>query len=131
MRGRKSSLYEGGIRQPLIMYWRGHMKPGTRDEESVGQGVDLLPTVADATGLAVPDGADGTRPTQPNCTIRRTIAQRSARAWSNACATGWRRCRNTSRPGEGIGNIVARHAGRMTARIAYGNCPGVNRRHRA
>src|SRR3546814_12568276 len=41
LRGRKFSLYEGGIRQPLILYWRGHMKAGTRDEHTVAQGVDL------------------------------------------------------------------------------------------
>src|SRR3546814_12303098 len=46
LRGRKFSLYEGGIRQPLILYWRGHMKAGTRDEHTVAQGVDLLPTFA-------------------------------------------------------------------------------------
>ncbi|MEP9360918.1 sulfatase-like hydrolase/transferase [Sphingomonas sp. KR3-1] len=59
LRGRKFSLYEGGIRQPLILYWRGHMKPGTRDEQSVGQGVDLLPTLAAITGQKVPAGSAG------------------------------------------------------------------------
>ena len=59
LRGRKWSSYEGGIRQPLILYWRGHMKPGTRDEQTVGQGVDLLPTIAHAVGVRPPSGSEG------------------------------------------------------------------------
>src|SRR3546814_11658526 len=50
LRGRKFSLYEGGIRQPLILYWKGHAKAGYRDEQTVGQGVDLLPTIASVAG---------------------------------------------------------------------------------
>lgn len=59
LRGRKFSLYEGGIRQPLILYWRGHMKAGTRDERTIGQGVDLTPTIAHVIGAKVPVGSVG------------------------------------------------------------------------
>jgi arylsulfatase A-like enzyme len=59
LRGRKGSNYEGGIRQPLIISWPGHVKAGTRDETSVGQGVDLLPTLAAIAGAATPAGAEG------------------------------------------------------------------------
>jgi arylsulfatase A-like enzyme len=60
LRGRKFSLYEGGIRQPMILYWRGHAKAGTRDEQTVAQGVDLLPTIASIIGEKAPAGSDGT-----------------------------------------------------------------------
>ena len=59
LRGRKFSLYEGGIRQPLILYWKGHAKAGYRDDQTVGQGVDLLPTIASLVGARVPAGIDG------------------------------------------------------------------------
>lgn len=59
LRGRKWSLYEGGIRQPLILSWRGHAKAGHRDERTVAQGVDLLPTLANIVGARVPAGIDG------------------------------------------------------------------------
>ena len=59
LRGRKWSLYEGGIRQPLILYWRGRTKAGHRDERTVGQGVDLLPTLASIVGARIPPGTDG------------------------------------------------------------------------
>src|SRR3546814_20953420 len=61
LRGRKFSLYEGGIRQPLILYWRGHMKAGPRDEHTVAHGVDLLPTFAGILGVQKPAGRSEAR----------------------------------------------------------------------
>ena len=58
-RGRKASLYEGGIRQPLIIRWPGHIAGGGRDARSVVQAVDLLPTLAAITGAPTPAGIDG------------------------------------------------------------------------
>ncbi|UZK67684.1 sulfatase family protein [Sphingomonas sp. M1-B02] len=59
LRGRKFSLFEGGIRQPLILSWPAGAKKGHRDERTVGHGVDLLPTLAHVAGARTPDGADG------------------------------------------------------------------------
>lgn len=59
LRGRKGSLYEGGIRQPLILSWPGHVQPGTRDEKTIAQGVDLLPTLAAVAGVRSVEGVDG------------------------------------------------------------------------
>lgn len=59
-RGRKRSLYEGGVRMPLIVRWPGHLSPGTVDNTSVLSGVDLLPTLCAAAGVEAPrtDGED-------------------------------------------------------------------------
>ncbi|MCC7495472.1 MAG: sulfatase-like hydrolase/transferase [Fimbriimonadaceae bacterium] len=53
-RGRKRSLYDGGIRVPLIVRWIGHTPPGSVDHETVIGGVDWLPTIAAACGVNVP-----------------------------------------------------------------------------
>jgi len=58
LRGLKGSLYEGGVRVPLIARWPGKVKPGSVSARVVGF-EDLLPTLADATGAKTPQGVDG------------------------------------------------------------------------
>lgn len=58
-RGRKASLYEGGMRQPLIIRWPGRVRAGSRDDGSVASAVDILPTLARIGGAATPAGLDG------------------------------------------------------------------------
>jgi arylsulfatase A-like enzyme len=58
-RGRKASLYEGGIRQPLIVRWPGRVAAGSRDAASVVQAVDMFPTLAGIAGARKPTGIDG------------------------------------------------------------------------
>ena len=55
-RGRKRSLYEGGVRMPFIVRWPGHVPAGRIDDESVVAGVDFLPTICKLAGVAVPAG---------------------------------------------------------------------------
>ncbi len=62
-RGRKRSIYEGGVRQPLVVRWPGKIKAGVFDETSVIGAVDFLPTVCAITGVEPPadvklDGED-------------------------------------------------------------------------
>jgi arylsulfatase A len=59
-RGRKGSLYEGGIRVPAIIRWKGHIAPGTTAERVTGF-EDWLPTLMELIGAAktIPDGTDG------------------------------------------------------------------------
>ncbi|MHB8898938.1 MAG: sulfatase-like hydrolase/transferase [Thermoguttaceae bacterium] len=60
-RGRKRSIYEGGVRQPFLVRWPGHIAPGVFDDTSVVGSVDFLPTVCALTGVRPPQGiqADG------------------------------------------------------------------------
>jgi len=61
LRGGKGMLYEGGIREPMIVKWPGVTPPGSVSYEPV-IGVDFYPTFLEITGTAPPDGytLDGT-----------------------------------------------------------------------
>lgn len=58
-RGLKGSLYEGGIRVPLIVKWPGHVKPDTTTDHPAAF-YDLMPTFAEIAGVKTPAGIDGT-----------------------------------------------------------------------
>lgn len=62
-RGRKRSLYEGGIRVPGIVRWPGKIPAGIVDDESIVAGIDWYPTVCRLAGINPPsnhnfDGED-------------------------------------------------------------------------
>ena len=52
LRGVKGSLYEGGVRVPTCMGWRGVIKPGSKSATPITS-VDFLPTFADLAGVAL------------------------------------------------------------------------------
>ena len=54
----KWSLYDAGIRVPLIVAWPGHLKPGTTSDAMVCW-PDLLPTFIELAGGQPPSGLDG------------------------------------------------------------------------
>lgn len=58
LRGRKNTLYEGGLRIPMIAYWKGHIQPG-RVSDLLWYFPDVLPTLAELTGSTAPDDIDG------------------------------------------------------------------------
>jgi arylsulfatase A-like enzyme len=59
LRAGKSWLYEGGIREPLVIRWPGRVRPGTVTDVPVSS-VDFLPTLLDIAGLPPsPQPADG------------------------------------------------------------------------
>jgi N-acetylgalactosamine-6-sulfatase len=59
LRGRKRSLFEGGVRVPFIVRWPGHTPAGKIDRTSVLATVDLLPTLCAAAGVTLPAGYRG------------------------------------------------------------------------
>lgn len=53
-RGRKRSLYEGGIRVPLIVSSPSYFSQGEVNDASIVSAVDFLPTFAELAGTSVP-----------------------------------------------------------------------------
>ena len=64
LRGRKWSLYEGGIRTPFIVNWKGRTPIGRVNNETVIAAVDLFPTFCKITGAPPPANTDGEVMTQ-------------------------------------------------------------------
>ncbi|MFI3209225.1 MAG: sulfatase-like hydrolase/transferase [Eubacteriales bacterium] len=58
LRGRKRSLYEGGIRVPFIASWKGKIAENEVDFDSLLSSVDLLPTFADLAGVKLTSDMD-------------------------------------------------------------------------
>lgn len=58
LRGLKGSVYEGGIRVPLIARWPGRIQPGTVSDH-VSAFWDMVPTFAELTGAVPPADIDG------------------------------------------------------------------------
>jgi arylsulfatase A len=62
LRGGKGGTYEGGMREPTIAWWPGHIAAGTSSDAVTGE-IDLLPTLVKLAGGTVPtdnkiDGCD-------------------------------------------------------------------------
>ncbi|MES2696622.1 MAG: sulfatase-like hydrolase/transferase [Verrucomicrobiota bacterium] len=55
-RGRKRSLYEGGVRVPFIVRWPAKVPAGRIDDTSIVAGVDFLPTLCKLANVPVPAG---------------------------------------------------------------------------
>lgn len=58
-RGRKWSLFEGGIRMPFIARWTGTIPAGSEDTTSVMSAIDVSPTICRFAGIPVEDELDG------------------------------------------------------------------------
>ena len=50
LRGGKATIYEGGTREPCIIVWPGHVKPGSKSGAII-QSVDFYPTILEMIGL--------------------------------------------------------------------------------
>lgn len=58
LRGSKYTLYEGGIRIPMIIRWPGHA-PSQRVDHAVVSTLDIFPTICSATGITSTNQFDG------------------------------------------------------------------------
>lgn len=54
LRGRKTSLFQGGVVVPFIMRWPGHIDANKVNDKSVLASVDLLPTFCEIAGAELP-----------------------------------------------------------------------------
>jgi arylsulfatase A-like enzyme len=55
LRAGKGSAYEGGIREPMFVYWKGKIKAGTSNEVPVTN-LDFFPTILEVAGITPPVG---------------------------------------------------------------------------
>ncbi len=58
MKGLKGSLYEGGIRVPMVARWPGKIKAGTSTDH-ISAFWDIMPTICDIVGIEPPKDIDG------------------------------------------------------------------------
>lgn len=59
LRGRKWSLYEGGIREPFLVRWPGRVPAGKVNDSTVVMSIDFFPTLYAMADLEAPPGLDG------------------------------------------------------------------------
>jgi N-sulfoglucosamine sulfohydrolase len=55
----KTNCYLNSTKTPWIVRWPGHVAPGTVDTEHFISGIDYMPTIIEAAGLAPVEGMDG------------------------------------------------------------------------
>lgn len=54
----KQSIYEGGVRTPLFISWKGKIKP-VMDKKNLATNLDIWPTIASLTGCSLPENLPG------------------------------------------------------------------------
>lgn len=55
LRAGKGAYYEGGIREPMFVFWKGKIKAGQISETPVTN-LDFYPTILDVAGIKKPEG---------------------------------------------------------------------------
>ena len=76
-RGKKGSNFEGGVREPCIMRWPGHIPAGTTCNQIAGN-IDLLPTFAKLVGVELREGPRTRRPRHHAADVRSSSRARCA-----------------------------------------------------
>ena len=57
--GRKWSLFEGGIREPLIVHWTGHTPEGKTDNSTIISAIDIFPSICALLQISLDERLDG------------------------------------------------------------------------
>lgn len=76
-RGRKRSIYDGGIRTPFIVRWPNHIPEGVVNDDAILCGIDFIPTLCSLTRTKLPenlnlDGEDMSAALLGNANVLRT-----------------------------------------------------------
>lgn len=53
LRGEKEYMNEGGVREPMVVFWPGHTRTGSSSDQPVSL-IDFYPTILDIAGAALP-----------------------------------------------------------------------------
>lgn len=81
LRGKKRSLFEGGVRVPFIVRWPGHTLAGAKNETTVLTAVDLLPTLCSAANVKLPDDYHGDGENLQDALNGKTVARTRPIFW--------------------------------------------------
>ena len=54
----KSNVYVASVKTPFVIYWQGHSVAGTSSASLIST-IDILPTILEASGIAVPENLPG------------------------------------------------------------------------
>lgn len=57
LRGRKSRMFEGGVRVPFLIRWPGQIEPGTVCDAFLSA-LEVFPTLVEAAGSGLPEGIE-------------------------------------------------------------------------
>lgn len=82
----KATLFKSGAWSPLLIRWPGLEKPAFNHDDMIG-GVDLMPTVLEFLGVAVPPGMDG-RSFVPLLKGQKQDARDHVFTWVNTVSSG-------------------------------------------
>lgn len=60
LRGMKGHVHEGGVRSPFFAHWPARLQPGEpgASADRFAAHIDMLPTILEAAGVAVPEGVE-------------------------------------------------------------------------
>ena len=107
LRGSTRQTWEGGIREPFIISWKGRLESGKTDSRPIIQ-LDVMPTVLAAAGmrfesLAMIDGVNllpyltGNAAGRPHETLYRSHSRLALLVWSSSSAlpTSWDHMRHS------------------------------------